>query len=182
MSAVHADNQLLPTLYQAFVIVLNRQICDQALKSVAGVGLFISSVTAVFDKPTEGEVTGFILPALAYWIVVDSDIVSRESLMMVLHDVCPGSRIKLFGSGLWSTSENASICSSLYIVLKDHNSDFIRLKMLASLMYHDMKQSVTSLKIMPSHIIVNNKIPYLDIVQNAMPYLQQSKLAIDLQL
>lgn len=115
-----------PLLDYAWIqLVQNHLVSDQVVSQVKGVCYFVSALTGIFNKPNrKGEVPRNIYPAVSYWVVARRGDYNHLGLWKDLQTAYPSAQIKSIGNTDLDTTE--AISSALYIVLKDHNSGYVR--------------------------------------------------------
>ena len=158
-------------------IALQRRKCDAVVRAHPNVELFVSSITGVFKK---GAAKGFkpssIYPAVSYWMVTTpglEDGVIQSTIISRLHVVCARVNVKPITAQHCQPFDIAVAASgTLYVVLKDHNSSYIRRRVARSLrMIGDVSQ-----KRAPSRIVVMPNSKYLESIINA----ERTLLAVSL--
>ena len=161
-------------------IVQQRRRCDAVVRAHHGVEFFVSSITGVFTKGNaKGLKPGAIFPAVSYWMVTVSGVDDDMMCLQVKSRMCsvyPHVNIKAIKT-LASRSSDVVTCfsGSLYVVLKDHRSSYIRRRVDRSLdSLGDDTEAVA-----PSRIAVLANSKYRDHVMNAAPTLKRSGLRAD---
>ena len=113
-------------------IALQRRKCDAVVRAHPGVEFFVSSITGMFTKgSSKGYKPRAVFPAISYWMVTSPDGDdggdSRAEVMCRLREVCARVEIKPITAQRRPVPDSvADISAPLYVVLKDHNSGYIR--------------------------------------------------------
>ena len=141
----------------------------------------MSSITGMFTK---GSSKGFkpraVFPAISYWMVTtpgDDDGDSRaQEVMHRLRKVCARAEIKPITAQRRPLPDAvADISAPLYVVLKDHNSGYIRRRLDHSLnMLGDASEAHAS-----SRIVVLPSSSYCDHLTSALPTLLAVHMCTD---
>ena len=127
---------MLQDAWDAFA--LQGRKCDAVMRAHANVELFVPSKTGVFTK---GAAKGFksrsIYPAVSYWMVTTpglEDGAIQSSIIGRLHVVCARVNFKpITAQHRQPFDITVAVSGTLYVVLKDHNSGYIRRRIVRSL-------------------------------------------------
>ncbi len=116
-------------------ILTHRHYCDEQVKTMPEVGLFLSSISGVVTRPPKPALPT-VSPALAYWVVlkpgVRDDSLGRERIKhMQIHYQGSAEVKALHEPPLVHTME--AMNSSLYVAMKDHANGFVKKKIAESI-------------------------------------------------
>ena len=162
-------------------IALQRRKCDAVVRTHPNVELFVSSITGLFTK---GSSKGFkpraVFPAISYWMVTapegDDGVDSRAEVMQRLREVCARAEIKPITAQRRPLLDVvADISAPLYVVLKDHNSGYIRRRLDHSLNMIDDASEAHA----PSRIVALLGSSYCDHLTSVLPSLLAAHLCTD---
>ncbi|KAI0239088.1 hypothetical protein LSAT2_010153 [Lamellibrachia satsuma] len=164
-------------------VALQRRKCDTLLRAQPNVEFFVSSITGVFTKSaTRGLKPRAIFPAVSYWIVTNpnaNDVNSDDIQWRIsrqLHTVCTNAEFKPIKAQMQRFSEPAAyISASLFVVLKDHRSGYIRRRVDRSLhVLGDVSEARA-----PARVVVLHSSKYRERIMNAEQTLQGASLSAD---
>jgi len=158
-------------------IVSKRLHIDSIIRALPGIGYFVSAITAIFNKPSrKGDVPKFIYPAVAYWIVSAGGTLAQQQLWGALQTACPNAEVRLLGRSAPLESQQAA-SSALHIVLKDHNSGYVRQRLVSSTAASELEPGSPGTNTAARFLANTHR--YRLIILNALPRLLASKLTID---
>ncbi len=167
-------------------VVAKREECDNLIKDIPGIGFFISSITAAFDKPKgvrKRDLTrNTFLPAIAYWVVTDNRNFDTNLLKRTLQFACMNSEVVPLGSKP-PLNSHEKMCGSVYVTLKDHDNGYIKKRIKASIaaLNEEDKEDKEPMRECPaSRIVLMDMSSQKDIVKPAFAHLLQAGLVIEL--
>ena len=120
-------------------IVEIRERCDALVQRERHVQLYASNITGVYNKNTQQlcVVDRYVWPAISYWVVrCGRAVIDSPALWQRLGDAFPAAAVKpitVCSRRLADHSSDAHISGPLFVVLKDHNSSFVRRRIAQSL-------------------------------------------------
>lgn len=164
-------------------IALQRQRCDAIVSAQANVEFYVSSITGVFTKgSSKGFTPRAVFPAISYWMVSTPDLDIgdvRAQVMRRLRDVSARAQFKpITAQRRVATDTVTDLSAPLYVVLKDHNSGYIRRRLEHSMNILDDVSEAHA----PSRIVVMPNSKYLDHLTNAVPTLLEASLCTDFHI
>ena len=163
-------------------IALQRRKCDAVVRAHPNVEFFVSSITGMFTK---GSSKGFkpraVFPAISYWMVTtpDDDDGGDSRVQEVMHrlrKIFARAEIKPITAQRRPLPDAvADISAPLYVVLKDHNSGYIRRRLDHSLNLLDDASEAHA----PSRIVAPSDSSYCDHLTSVIPTLLAVHLCTD---
>jgi len=164
-------------------VALQRRNCDGVMRAQPNIEFFVSSITGVFTKSaTKGANTAPIFPAISYWVATTlstNDGECEDMYWRIIHQLqglCADAELKPIKAQTRRFKEvDACISASLYVVLKDHRSGYIRWRVDRSLsVLGDVSEARA-----PARIVVMPSSKYREHIMNAEHTLSEASLCSD---
>ena len=153
-------------------VAARRLEADAFLSAQPSIGLFVSSVTGAFTKPShKGQAPQEIFPALAYWVVGHDHTMNINTLITQVSNLFGRVETREIGSG---RTPQDRMSSSLFVVLKDHSNSYVRKRNVESLV------SLGSQATMPTSRMIVLHESFHDFVCQAMG--EVAKMGLDLKV
>ena len=149
---------------------------------IASCGIMKFVTNSQYNDLSPGFTPRAVFPAISYWMVSTPDVdigEVRAQVMGRLHDVSGRAQFKPITAQRRVTSDTVTDLSGpLYVVLKDHNSGYIRRRLEHSLgVLGDVSEAHT-----PSRIVVKPNSKYLAHLTNAIHKLLECSLCTDFRI
>lgn len=128
------DNDGLAQAWDA--IVSQRHLCDRVVARTPSLQMFVSCMSGMFNTGQAlQEAVNPVFPAISYWAVFD-DATPNAGFSVPEHllAACPSAQVKRINLRVRQEDDaRAADSRTLFIALKDHNSDYLHHKIAHSL-------------------------------------------------
>ena len=163
-------------------IITLRERLDAAVLRAPGVQFFVSSISGVYTKGPKGFTPTDIFPAINYWMVSDG-CQDNDPVMtlMSLQRVVPDAAVKqIHVSRRRTASELVLLRAPLLVVFKDHNSRYIRRRIVASI--EQLRLSPTAALQTPVKLVVASDGRYTARMRTACAAFKRVGLRVTYQI
>ncbi len=157
-------------------ILSHRVICDNVIRNLDGISLFISAITGCVSRPAKPK-PPVITPAVAYWALLESADVNPRKIILQLQESVQGqAEVKLLQEPpLLQNAE--SMINTMCVVMKDHGNNYIKRRIAES--YEELKNHVAVDLGQPAKIVVKNNA-LMPLATQAQVVWQFGKIFVDL--
>ncbi len=113
-------------------ILSHRAACDQFVKNLTGISLFVSSITGMLGKSPTVPGGKTIYPGVSYWVVLESADVDPRAIIRNVQLALQGqAEVKLLQEPPLISSID-SMQTTLCTVMKDHGNTYIKRRLSES--------------------------------------------------
>lgn len=169
----------LPKAWDA--VVSQRHLCDETVAQTSSLQMFVSCISGVFNTATTWrDQLNPVYPAVSYWAVCD-DAMAERDVVLRLMAVCPNAQVKKIQTFRMRQVDESSVANSgtLFIALKDHNSDYVHKKISRCLLASD---GVERYRPPNAKLCVLHQSKYLEKLPSSVEALKSAGLRIDMEM